>query len=68
MKNSRLSLIARVAILVVGVEIASLSTLGWFYINQFSHEMVKRTHTSMRRVGEMIATDQLPISVISQKN
>lgn len=67
MKNSRLSLIARVAILVVGVEIASLSTLGWFYINQFSHEMVKRTHTSMRRVGEMIATDQLPISVISQK-
>jgi diguanylate cyclase (GGDEF)-like protein/PAS domain S-box-containing protein len=66
-KKIKFGLIARVATLVVAIEVAAFSTLGWFYIDRFSSEMVQRTHASMRRVGELIASEQLPISVISQK-
>lgn len=67
MINTRFGLIARVAFLVICIEIAAFSVLGWFYTNQFGSEMVKRTYASMRRVGEMIASDELPISVIARK-
>lgn len=67
MKSKRFGLIARVAFLVVCIEIAAFSLLGWFYTNEFGSEMNKRTHASIRRVGEMLASDELPISVLARK-
>jgi len=66
-KKKKPGLIARVATLVLGIEVAAFSALGWFYVNRFSDEMEKRTYASMHRVGEMLATDELPVSVLSRK-
>ncbi len=68
MKIFRLGLIARIALLVVGVEVAAFSALGWFYIDRFSNAIDERTYLHLRLVGRMIANDELAVSSISHQS
>ena len=68
MKMFRLGLISRIALLVVCVEVAAFSALGWFYIDRFSNAMDERTYLHLRLVGRMIANDELAISTISHQS
>ncbi|MBZ0093337.1 MAG: EAL domain-containing protein [Sulfuricellaceae bacterium] len=68
MKMLRLGLIARIALLVVGVEVAAFSALGWFYVDRFSKAIEERTYLHLGNVGRMIASDELAISSISHQS
>ncbi len=68
MKLYRSGLISRIALLVVCVEIAAFSALGWFYIDRFSNAIEERTYAHLGLVGRMIANDELAISAISHKS
>lgn len=68
MKIFRLGLISRIALLVVCVEVAAFSVLGWFYIDRFSSAIDERTYLHMHLVGRMIANDELAISSISNQS
>jgi len=68
MKMFRFGLISRIALLVVCVEVAAFSALGWFYIDRFSNAMDERTYSHLRLVGRMIANDELAISTISHQS
>ena len=63
----RWGLIARIALLVVCVEVAAFSSLGWFYIDRFSNAIDERTYLHLRLVGRMIANDELAVSSISHQ-
>jgi len=63
----RLGLIARIALLVIGVEVAAFSVLGWFYIDQFSSAVDERTRSRLHLVGQMIGQDELAIHAISRQ-
>lgn len=64
----RFGLIARIALLVVLVEVSAFGMLGWFYINQFSQYIDERIHSRLQVMGQMIASQDLQISVISQQS
>jgi len=68
MKIFRLGLISRIALLVVCVEVAAFSALGWFYIDRFSTSVDERVYSHLRLVGRMIANDELAISSISHQS
>lgn len=68
MKMFRLGLISRIALLVVCVEVAAFSALGWFYIDRFSKTIDERTYLHLHLVGRMIANDELAISTISHQS
>lgn len=68
MKMHRLGLISRITLLVVCVEIAAFSMLGWFYINRLSSAIDEQTYLHLRLVGRMIADDELEISTISHQS
>lgn len=68
MKIFRLGLISRIALLVVCVEVAAFSALGWFYIDRFSSAIDERTNLHMLLVGRMIANDELALSSISNQS
>jgi PAS domain S-box-containing protein len=63
----RLGLIARIALLVIGVEVAAFSVLGWFYIDQFNSAVDERTRSRLHLVGQMIGQDELAIHAISRQ-
>lgn len=65
MRMFHLGLIARIALLVVGIEVAAFSALGWFYVDRFSNAIEERTYAHLRLVGRMIANDELAVSSIS---
>lgn len=67
MRTHRFGLIARIALLVVCVEVAAFGVLGWFYSNQYSTALVERTYSRLRLVGRMIANDELAITALSRK-
>ena len=67
MKKFKFGLISRIALLVVGVEVAAFGTLSWFYASRFSDALVQRTYARVRLVEKMIAADELPISTLSRK-
>ncbi|MDR3395911.1 MAG: EAL domain-containing protein [Parasulfuritortus sp.] len=67
MKPFKLGLIARIALLVIGVEVAAFSALGWFYTDQFSTAIVGHTNARLKLVGRMIANDELAISTLSRR-
>jgi diguanylate cyclase (GGDEF)-like protein/PAS domain S-box-containing protein len=66
MKMIRLGLIARIALLVVCVEVAAFGVLGWFYIDRFSRAADEQMRSRLQLVGRMIANDELAVSAISR--
>lgn len=68
MKIPRLGLIARIALLVICVEAAAFSALGWFYIDRFSTTLDERLHSHLHLLGKMIANDELEVSSISRQS
>lgn len=68
MKTFQSGLIFRIALLVVCIEVAAFSALGWFYIDRFSNTIEERTYSHLRLVGRMIANDELAVSSISHQS
>ncbi|MGE5491518.1 MAG: putative bifunctional diguanylate cyclase/phosphodiesterase [Actinomycetota bacterium] len=62
----RFGLIFRIALLVVGIELIAFGVSGWFYVQRFSTAAKEELHTRLSLVGGMIATDELPVSVVSR--
>ncbi len=67
MTTFRLGLIARIALLVVGIEITAFSALGWFYIDRFSTAAEQRLRWRLHLVAQMIASDELAVSTLSRQ-
>lgn len=65
MTVNRFGLISRIALLVVCIEIAAFSALGWFYISRFSTAAEERIRSRLHLVGQMIARNELAVSVVS---
>ncbi|MDD5247576.1 MAG: ATP-binding protein [Rhodocyclaceae bacterium] len=63
----RVGLISRLALLVIGIEIAAFSVLGWFYIHRYSTAADEHIRSRLHLVGQMIATDELAVSAISRR-
>lgn len=61
----RFGLIFRIALLVMGVEVAAFGTLEWFYTNRFSHLAEERLLSRMALVERMIANSELAVSGIA---
>jgi PAS domain S-box-containing protein len=64
----RFGLISRIALLVIGVEVAAFSLLGWFYIDRFSSAVDERARSRLHLVGHMIANDELAIHAVARKS
>jgi signal transduction histidine kinase len=64
----RVGLITRIALLVMAIEVAAFSALGWFYIDRFSAAAEDRVRTQIRQVGKMIANSEMAVSAISAPN
>ena len=67
MKLIRLGLISRIALLVICIEIASFSVLGWFYIDRYTTAADEHIRSRLHFLGQMIATEELPVSAISRQ-
>ena len=68
MKINPHGLIPRIALLVICVEVIIFSVLGWYYVDRFSKSIDDRVHLRLQVVGQMIANQELQISIISQKS
>ncbi|HJW23725.1 MAG TPA: ATP-binding protein [Rhodocyclaceae bacterium] len=66
MNDIRFGLIFRIALLVVCVEVAAFSALGWFYIDQFSTAVDEGVRSRLHLVGRMIANDELAVHAVSR--
>jgi PAS domain S-box-containing protein len=64
----KFGLISRIALLVVFVEVAAFSVLGWFYIDQFSTAAEEHIRTRLHLVGRMIADEDLTVSSLARKS
>lgn len=58
-------LIARIATLVVIIEIVVFGLLGAFYSNRFSDIAEEQIHSRLRLIARMIGQDELPVSAVS---
>ena len=68
MTHSRLGLIARIALLVVGIEVAAFGGLGWFYVDRYSAAADQQIQTRLQLVGEMVAREELTVSTIARRD
>ncbi|HEX8964550.1 MAG TPA: PAS domain-containing protein, partial [Rhodocyclaceae bacterium] len=68
MKAIRWGLISRIALLVIGIEIAAFGVLGWFYVHQYSAAADERLQARLHLVERMIIDEELPVSVVSRKD
>ncbi|HJV92486.1 MAG TPA: response regulator [Azonexus sp.] len=66
MKTARFGLIARIALLVIAVEVAAFGALGWFYIERYSTAADEHLHSRLQLIGRMIADDELAVTAISR--
>jgi PAS domain S-box-containing protein len=66
MKRIRFGLIVRIALLAIAVEVAGFSTLGWFYASRFAGTMEERLHNRLRLAGQMIADEEMSVSVVAR--
>ncbi len=66
MSKRRLGLFARVALLVLGIEIVAFGGLGWFYIDRYSSAVERRLEERLQLVSEMIGRDELTVSALSR--
>ncbi|HEX8988588.1 MAG TPA: ATP-binding protein [Rhodocyclaceae bacterium] len=64
----RFGLITRIALLVVGIEVATFGGLGWFYVDRYSTAADERVRTRLHLVEGMIASEELPVSVVSRRD
>lgn len=64
---TRFGLITRIALLVIGVEVAAFSALGWFYVDRFSDAIDERARSGLHLIGRMISTDELAIHALSRE-
>jgi diguanylate cyclase (GGDEF)-like protein/PAS domain S-box-containing protein len=64
----RFGLIFRLALLVVGIELAAFGTLGWLYVYKFSAAANEELHTRLSQTGKLLATEELAVSVIAREN
>ena len=66
MKTARFGLIARIALLVVGVEVAAFGALGWFYIDRYSTAADEHLRSRLELIGRMIENDELAVTTLSR--
>jgi PAS domain S-box-containing protein len=59
-------LIARIALLVVGIEIAAFGALGWFHYQRFSVAADDALRARLSTVGRLVAADQLAVGAVSE--
>jgi PAS domain S-box-containing protein len=67
-KAIRYGLISKIALLVIGIEVAAFGALGWFYIHKYSAAVDEHIRSRLHLVASLIANDELPVSVISRKS
>jgi diguanylate cyclase (GGDEF)-like protein/PAS domain S-box-containing protein len=68
MKAFRVGLISKIALLVIGIEIAAFGALGWFYIDRYSTAVDEQLRSRMHVVANLVANDELAISALSRKD
>jgi PAS domain S-box-containing protein len=61
----RRGLITRIALLVVGVEVAAFGALGWFYYDRFSTAADQNLRLRLQTLGGMVANEELAVSAMS---
>jgi diguanylate cyclase (GGDEF)-like protein/PAS domain S-box-containing protein len=66
MKFLRASLIFKVALLVVCVEVFAFGVLGWFYIDSFNSAADQQLRSRLDLVGRLVAANELQIDSIAQ--
>jgi PAS domain S-box-containing protein len=67
MKTPRFGLIARIALLVIGVELAAFGALGGFYIDRYSTAADEHLQSRLQLLGRMISNDELAPTVLSRR-
>jgi PAS domain S-box-containing protein len=67
MKKHRFGLIARLALLVVGVELAAFGALGGFYIDRYSAAADEHLQSRLDLLGRMISTEELATTALSRR-
>jgi PAS domain S-box-containing protein len=67
MKTPRFGLIARIALLVVGVELAAFGALGAFYIDRYSAAADEHLESRLELLGRMISYDELAPTALSRR-
>jgi signal transduction histidine kinase len=62
----RNSLITRIALLVVAIEIAAFSVLGWLYVEKFSSALDEHLRNRVQLLGKMIASEELAVHAVAR--
>jgi diguanylate cyclase (GGDEF)-like protein/PAS domain S-box-containing protein len=66
MKRFHSSLITKIALLVVCVEMVAFGVLGWFYIDRFSTAADEQVRSRLQLVQQLIAQNELQINAFSR--
>ena len=66
MNLSRLGLISRIALLVVGIEVVAFGVLGGFYIHRFNSAADQHLRSRIELLASMLDSEDLTISAISR--
>ncbi|MGB4065713.1 MAG: response regulator [Azonexus sp.] len=67
MNIPRFGLIARIALLVIGVELAAFGALGGFYIDRYSAAADEHLQSRLELLGRMISNDELAPTALSRR-
>ncbi|MCK9531598.1 MAG: EAL domain-containing protein [Gammaproteobacteria bacterium] len=67
MKKFHTSLITKIALLVIFVEMVAFGSLGWFYIDRFSSAADQEARSRLELVGQLIAEEELQVDAISRQ-
>ncbi len=67
MTYRKLSFVSRITLLVLCVEVAAFTALGYFYVEQYSRAEVERLHSRFSLVQDMMQNGELPVSAISRQ-
>ncbi|MBU1366078.1 MAG: response regulator [Gammaproteobacteria bacterium] len=67
MKIPRIGLIGRIALLVIGVELAAFGALGGFYIDRYSAAADEHLQSRLDSLGHMISNDDLALTALSRR-
>ena len=66
MKPRHFSLITKISLLVVFVEMVAFGSLGWYYTERFSSAAEQQARSRLRLVGQLIAGEELQVDAISR--
>lgn len=67
MKLVRFGLITRIALLAIAVEVTGFTALGGFYANRYGEMLDQRLNNRLQQVGQMLADEDLSISIIARQ-